>query len=256
MRTLGIPIVSWSRKTDEQIAAEAAASNDSDSDRDWVPERKPAATKQPTISRQIAEICAPHFRESIMNATKPNFTSDQTDDRHPYDVPRMCALSAEHVIPPKLDIRRTEYTDLFAARWHHPHRDATQHKAVIVRYLPKLPEFQLPPVKRTRADREKPFQRALFRGGQPLREDLSMPRVVLAATAEKGADATASVRRAIDVQQHDSRQEAVAGKNIFKSRENCPICCTYNYLQYTKCIALEYQAKIYRHPSTKTTSSS
>lgn len=136
--------------------------------------------------------------------------------RHPYDVPRMRALSADHIKPPKLDMRKTEYTDLFDGRSHHPHHDATQHKVVNVRYLPKLPQFQLPPVKRTRADREKVFQRALFRDGKPLREDLSLPRVEIPRAELAGgvaASTAADVSLTIDSQLGRNNQQPITSKS-------------------------------------------
>lgn len=102
-----------------------------------------------------------------------------TDPRAPYDVPRLSKLASDIILQPNLDVKRTQFTDVFGGRHHHPHLDPTQHKTVYVKYLPKLPTIQLPPVKKERAAKAKPFQRANFRQGLALQEDLSLPKLII-----------------------------------------------------------------------------
>lgn len=100
-----------------------------------------------------------------------------TDPRAPYDVPRLSKLASDIILHPNLDIKRSQFTDLFGGRHHHPHQDPTQHKTVYVKYLPRIPTIHMPPVKKERAAKVKPFQRASFRQGLPLEEDLSLPKI-------------------------------------------------------------------------------
>lgn len=102
---------------------------------------------------------------------------DTVDPYAPYDVPRLSKLASDMILHPNLQVKRTQFTDMFGGRHHHPHLDPTQHKTVYVKYLPKIPTIQLPPVKKERAAKVQPFQRALFRQGVPLQEDLSLPKI-------------------------------------------------------------------------------
>lgn len=164
--------------------------------------RNSQQSQQDIITNNPYGICAPEFREPTFRrgarrGRPPAGTAADVEEvaassssalslRHPYDVPRLSKLASDLILHPNLDVKRTQFTDLFACRFHHPHRDATQHKPVYVKYLPKIPQFQLPPTKKERAERIKPFARARFRDGRPLQEDLALPKIVLPApSAEK-----------------------------------------------------------------------
>lgn len=101
------------------------------------------------------------------------------DSRDPYDVPRLSKLQSDLIKSTNLQELRTDFTDLFNSRHHHEHFDCTQHKNVLVTYQPKIPKFKLPPVKKERAAKLKPFQRALPRNGEALNEEMALPKLEL-----------------------------------------------------------------------------
>lgn len=160
--------------------------------------REPTLRRHPRLRRQHSEnkLCVPALSEdtivtrhfSARNQSKlyiggpscATFVPEGSlDPRAPFDVPRLSKLASDIILQPNLHLKQTRFTDLFGARHHHPHHDPTQHKTVYVKYLPKLPTIQHPPVKRERAAKAKPFQRAIFRQGEPLREDMSLPKVII-----------------------------------------------------------------------------
>lgn len=55
------------------------------------------------------------------------------------NVPRLCQIEDNKLIHPNLEVKRTNFTDMFKARHHHTHVDHTQHKVIYVKYIPKVP---------------------------------------------------------------------------------------------------------------------
>lgn len=108
------------------------------------------------------------------------------DSREPYNVPRLSTLARDVINLSNLQLVRTDFTDLFNARHHHDHSDCTQHKSVHVKYQPKIPKFKLPPSKKERAKKLKPFKRAFPRGGVPLNEGMALPKIEYTSICTQG----------------------------------------------------------------------
>lgn len=172
---------------------------------------------------------------TFINVTSHQNQSTQSidgsiDSRGSNTVPRLSKLARDIIKPANLEYKRTDLTDLFDARHHHDHHDSTQHKVVYIRYQPKVPKFQLPPVKKTKAQRERPFQKAVPSTAkrQSVNEDWTVPIVRL--TVDKEANLTS----------HDTKTRK---KNL--NRKVCPLPSDHPFRSRKDIKTVKGKAKFY-----------
>lgn len=190
MRTLGIPITEEDVKGSEENEVVSAVMSSNSSSADWIPEKEEQINTRPADRKHPRKCCISSDKDvidqsqntepvsrNLKHSSKHSVSSD--DSRGKYAVPRLGKLDSDIIHPANLFLARTDITDAFNVRHHHDHQDHTQHKHVSVQFQPKLPKFKLPPVKKTKAERAKPFQEARPLQRIELNEDFSVPKVTL-----------------------------------------------------------------------------